>query len=37
MTKNEIKRAASAALEKGSGFSGVKVELIITGKLGEVE
>lgn len=37
MTKNEIKRAASAALEKGSGFSGVKIELIITGKLGEVE
>lgn len=37
MTKNEIKRAASAALEKGSGFSGVKVELIITGKLGDVQ
>ena len=37
MTKNEIKRAASAALEKGSSFSGVKVELIITGKLGDVQ
>lgn len=37
MTKNEIKRAASAALEKGAGFSGVKVELIITGKLGDVQ
>ena len=35
MTKNEIKRAAAAALDKGAGFSGVKVELIITGKTGE--
>lgn len=32
MTKNEIKRAAAAALDQGAGFSGVKVELIITGK-----
>ena len=32
MTKNEIKRAAAAALDKGAGFSGIKVELIITGK-----
>ncbi|MBR1785402.1 MAG: OmpA family protein [Bacteroidales bacterium] len=32
MTKNEIKRAAAAALDKGGGFSGVKCELIITGK-----
>lgn len=33
MTKNEIKRAAAAALnEKGGGFSSVKAELIITGK-----
>ena len=32
MTKNEIKRAAAAALDKGGGFSGIKVELIITGK-----
>ena len=33
MTKNEIKRAAAAALDdKGSGFSGIKAELIITGK-----
>ena len=32
MTKNEIKRAAAAALDKGAGFSGVKAELIITGK-----
>lgn len=33
MTKNEIKRAAAAALnEKGGGFSNVKAELIITGK-----
>lgn len=32
MTKNEIKRAAAAALDKGEGFSGVKAELIITGK-----
>jgi outer membrane protein OmpA-like peptidoglycan-associated protein len=33
MTKNEIKRAAAAALnEKGGGYNGVKVELIITGK-----
>ena len=36
MTKNEIKRAAAAALnEKGGGFSSVKVELIITGKDGK--
>lgn len=33
MTKNEIKRAAAAALnEKGGGFSNLKAELIITGK-----
>lgn len=33
MTKNEIKRAAAAALnDKGGGFSDVKAELIITGK-----
>lgn len=33
MTKNEIKRAAAAALnEKGGGFSNVKAEIIITGK-----
>lgn len=32
MTRNEIKRAAAAALDKGGGFSGVKCELIITGK-----
>lgn len=33
MTKNEIKRAAAAALnEKGGGFSGLKAELIITGR-----
>ena len=32
MTKNEIKRAAAAALDKGGGFSGVRCELIITGK-----
>ena len=32
MTKNEIKRAAAAALDKGGGFSGIKCELIITGK-----
>ena len=33
MTKNEIKRAAAAALDdKGNGFSGIKVELNITGK-----
>ena len=32
MTKNEIRRAASAALEKGEGFNGIKIELIITGK-----
>ncbi|MBR1765989.1 MAG: OmpA family protein [Bacteroidales bacterium] len=33
MSKNEIKRAAAAALnEKGGGFSMVKAELIITGK-----
>ena len=36
MTKNEIKRAAAAALDKGEGFSGVKIELIITGKLGDM-
>ncbi len=33
MTKNEINRAAAAALDKGAGFSGIKAELIITGKL----
>lgn len=33
MSKNEIKRAAAAALDKGAGFSGVKVELIITGRI----
>ena len=32
MTKNEIKRQAAAALDKGGGFSGIRVELIITGK-----
>lgn len=33
MTKNEIKRAAAAALnDKGGGFSGVKADLIVTGK-----
>lgn len=32
MTKNEIKRAAAAALDKGGSFSGIRVELIITGK-----
>ena len=33
MSKNEIKRAAAAALnEKGGGFSTIKAELIITGK-----
>ena len=32
MTKNEIKRAAAAALDKNGGFSGIKCELIITGK-----
>ena len=32
MTKNEIRRAAAAALDKGEGFSGIRVELIITGK-----
>ena len=33
MTKNEIKRAAAAALnEKGGGFSNIKAEIIITGK-----
>ena len=32
MTKNEIRRAAAAALDRGEGFSGIKVELIITGK-----
>ena len=32
MTKNEIKRAAAAALDKGGGFSGIRAELIITGK-----
>ena len=36
MTKNEIKRAAAAALDRGEGFSGVKIELIITGKLGDM-
>ena len=32
MTRNEIKRAAAAALNSGSGFSAVKAEIIITGK-----
>ncbi|MBP3762254.1 MAG: OmpA family protein [Bacteroidales bacterium] len=32
MTKNEIKRAAAAALTDKGGFSGIKAELIITGK-----
>ena len=32
MTRNEIKRAAAAALDKNGGFSGIKAELIITGK-----
>ncbi len=32
MTKNEIRRAAAAALDRGEGFSPVRVELIITGK-----
>lgn len=32
MTKNEIKRAAAAALSDHGGFSGIKAELIITGK-----
>lgn len=35
MTKNEIKRAAAAVLDKGAGFSGIRVELIITGKLSD--
>ena len=35
MTRNEIKRAAAAALNSGGGFSSVKAEIIITGKLGE--
>ena len=30
MTQNEIKRSATAALNKGTGFNDVKVELIIT-------
>lgn len=37
MTKNEIKRAAAAALDRGGGFSGVKAEIIITGKLGDLK
>ena len=32
MTRNEIKRAAAAALDTKSTFSNIKVELIITGK-----
>jgi len=32
MSRNEIKRAAAAALDKNGGFSGIKAELIITGK-----
>ena len=32
MTKNEIRRQAAAALDKGGGFSGIRAELIITGK-----
>ena len=32
MTKNEIKRAAAAALDKNGSFSDVKAEIIITGK-----
>lgn len=36
MTKNEIKRAAAAALgDKGGGFKGVNAEIIITGKNGK--
>lgn len=35
MTKNEIKRAAAAALDKGGVFSGITIEIIITGKLGD--
>jgi len=37
MTKNEIKRAAAAALDRGGGFSSVKAEIIITGKLGDLK
>ena len=37
MTKNEIKRAAAAALDRGGGFSTVKAEIIITGKLGDLK
>lgn len=36
MTKNEIKRAAAAALDRGATFSGVRIELIITGQLGDM-
>lgn len=32
MTRNEIKRAAAAALDTKSSFSNIRVELIITGK-----
>ena len=32
MTKNEIKRAAAAALNDKGAFSDIKAELIITGK-----
>lgn len=37
MTKNEIKRAAAAALDRGGGFSPIKAEIIITGKLGDLK
>lgn len=36
MSKNEIKRAAAAALDRGGVFSTVKAEIIITGKLGDI-
>ena len=35
MTKNEIKRAAAAALNDKGGFSSIRAELIITGKTAE--
>jgi len=35
MTRNEIKRAAAAALDTKATFSNIKVELIITGKKGD--
>lgn len=37
MTRNEIKRAAAAALNSGGSFSTVKAEIIITGKLEEAQ